>query len=185
MGKYGDDINLFESPSSDKIKNGCNHVKLDSVQLYVRCPICGPASPSFAMQKGLDAHLRAKHKQRNVLSNYIDSSGVCPVCKVNFHTRVHVLRHVADKRCRAKVKYRTCHDRLVSGEFPLIDQHQLDRAFLIDSSLRSEARKRGRTQVLVQEPAKRRRWANQFASGGLSLADDQSAPSRKRLKSQH
>ena len=135
--------------------------------------------PPFATQKALDTHIRAKHKQRSVLSKYIDSSGICPVCKVDFHIRVHVLRHVSDKRCRAKVKYKTCHDRLMSGEFPAIDQDVLGQAFEQDRKLRNEARKRGRPQVLVQEPAKRRRWANQSASGlTWDPTDDPSALAR-------
>ena len=33
----------------------------------------------------------------------VDDSGVCPVCKATFHTRIRVLNHVRSAACRTEV----------------------------------------------------------------------------------
>jgi len=160
----------FESPTSPSKLHERRQTKLEQAQVHLKCDLCGVSSRAFATQKGLDTHMRVKHKERNMLDKYIDSSGVCPVCRVNFHTRVHVLRHVSEKRCRAKVKYKTCREQLLERKFPVVDATALQSAHELDRNLRAQARKRGRTQVLVEVPAKRARWANQYSAGDAKVS---------------
>ena len=98
---------IFESPSGAQAIKQRREASLREATVHLTCNLCGDVSPIFATRKGLDAHLRTKHKQRTCVSEYIDDSGVCPCCKVNFYSRVRVLRHVSETRCRDKEKYKT------------------------------------------------------------------------------
>ena len=165
----------FESPSDRSKVKERKLALLANAEVHLRCALCGDQSELFATQRGLDAHMRRVHKWRTTLSQYIDDSGICPVCHVNFHNRVRVLKHVCEKRCRAKVKYQTCHQRLTNGEFPVVDADVLTSAFAQDKRLRAEAKKRGRSQVIATLPAKRARRSKPATdTDGPSQAEDPS-----------
>ena len=52
------------------------------------------AAKKFASERALAAHAQRVHGYRTEWSKRIDDSGVCPVCKATFHTRIRVLNHV-------------------------------------------------------------------------------------------
>ena len=158
---------FFESPTDPRTLRERRGAALKRSMVHFTCEVCGDMSPAFATQKGLDTHMRTKHHQRTCVSKYIDASGICPCCNVNVNNRVRVLRHVAEKRCRARIKYRSCRERILSDEFPEIHSQILEQVFEKDKQLRAAARKQGRTQVLAETHAKRSRWVNQFSHGLL------------------
>ena len=47
---------------------------------------CDTCAAAFVTSKALDAHCRARHKQRSALTKYIGSCLVCPVCFMVFST---------------------------------------------------------------------------------------------------
>ena len=65
--------------------------------------VCGVCDKKFASERALAAHAQRVHGYRIEWSKRVDDSGVCPVCKATFHTRIRVLNHVRSSACRNKV----------------------------------------------------------------------------------
>ena len=125
------------------------------------CSLCA-SSPAFKSAKALASHIRCKHKVTNPLNKYIDNSGICPVCKTNFHSRTRVLAHVSETRIRNKSGRQTCRQILQAGHFPEISESILADATLAARTERREAQRRGRTHALATLPAKRQAAPEQY-----------------------
>eukprot|EP00973_Karenia_brevis_P053974 7496819-Karenia_brevis.AAC.1 len=65
---------------------------------FFRCTLC--LSKNFKNSKALAQHMRIKHKVTNPVNKYIDGSGICPACGVNFFSRAKVLTHASETRMR-------------------------------------------------------------------------------------
>ena len=148
---------FFESPigNQDKIA-GASTVARWRCQFY---PL--DSARAFTSNKKLLAHQRIKHGCRNAVGQYVDGTGRCPCCRVQFSHRARVIAHLSETRCRAKVRYVTCRDRMLAGEFPRVDQQGLET----DKLKQREAYRASHSHVLVDRPAQRSRWANQSACG--------------------
>ena len=64
---------------------------------------CNECHNKFASERASAAHAHRAHGYRTEWSNRVDDSGVCPVCKATFHTRIRVLNHVRSSACRTEV----------------------------------------------------------------------------------
>ena len=111
--------------------------------------------PAFSTAKQLAQHARARHGVRSFIDQFIDASGICPVCRQNCHSRLQVLAHCTEKRCRGKRKRAMCRDVLLSGVVRPISQEVLDAARETDRVLKTIAARSGHSHVLVRNYAKR------------------------------
>ena len=107
------------------------------------CTRCSGSSHSFASQKALDQHCRRVHGIKSSIREFVDGSGICPVCETNFHTRLRVLAHLSDKR-RTK-----CSSALQSGTFERLPSTEVTRLDQADAQARRAARKNGHTHALA------------------------------------
>ena len=64
-----------------------------------RCP--EHARRIFPTARSLRAHVVAMHHHRAIAREYVGASGICPVCKLCFHTRLRAVAHIqrAGSRC--------------------------------------------------------------------------------------
>ena len=67
---------------------------------------CNECNNKFAC--ALAAHAQRAHGYRTEWSKRGDDSGVCPVCKATFRTRIRVLNHVRSSACRTEVVGNNC-----------------------------------------------------------------------------
>ena len=108
------------------------------------CTLCIPRHVAFPTAKALAQHMRIVHGE------FIDASGVCPVCGTNLHTRLRVIAHLSDPRRNIKGRQALC-----SGLFPRLPLSTLSVLDVIDMKERRQARKAGRTHVVAVQPAHR------------------------------
>jgi len=126
------------------------------------CSLCA-ARPAFKNAKALASHMRSKHKVTSPLNKYIDTSGICPVCRTNFFSRTRVLAHVSETRVRNKTGRKTCRQKLLAGDFPEITSTIFADAAIASRTERREAQRRGRTHTLATIPAKRQARPEQYS----------------------
>jgi hypothetical protein len=108
----------------------------DLVKTYP-CTICG--SISFATEKALMSHVRAKHRIQCDARRYAPADSACMCCGTTFSMRPRLIAHLTDRR-RTK-----CIDFIVQHYSPMDEKFvaELDEA---DRRLRAQARKSGLTQ---------------------------------------
>ena len=100
--------------------------------------------------------MRSKHKQRNVLTQYLDTSLTCPVCYVRFGNFPKLLGHVTEGRQRG-TRPLSCHQVLKSGLVEPVPVAMQQTAQVQARAERSKGRKLGHTTPKVSVPAKRPR----------------------------
>jgi len=169
--------NLLFRPSPYDAASAPNLPLFYGDRLRLSCPTCAQrgVDASFASSKALRAHQRAKHGTRNPLRVYLDGSGICPVCHVNFGARTRVLIHVTDQRVRGRCTD-SCGAYLAAGHLPALPPEAVTDLDKTDGRLRKEARRLGRTQPRALAPAKRRLRFSVFAR----RADAAAQPALKR-----
>ena len=133
---------------------------------------CIACNAVFASARALATHTMAAHKQRSNLRCYLDASAICPICPVQFGSRIRCLAHVSERRKRGTSQALSCRERLELGEAPMLDSSLIAALDEIDRRLRFEARKSGRAQPLVLVKATR--------SLTRGCPDEPSRPKRKR-----
>lgn len=111
-----------------------------------QCLHCKPAS-SFPTEKALNQHMRMKHNYRDPVCEFFDGSGICPICRTNYHTRLRVLNHVCNTR-RTK-----CRSAILSSDLPRVPLDKLLKLMACDRQARSEAKKQGHTHPIAQGSA--------------------------------
>ena len=96
--------------------------------------------------RALESHQRAKHGVRLHIKRFIGSA-VCPSCGTDFKDRLRCIRHVSDRR------------RTKCAEWILENGSQLSEVTLkaldaVDTGLRREAQRAGRTNHIAVAPAR-------------------------------
>ena len=131
----------------------CSTSNLCKVNTYI-CNICSAGEdgtrPSFATQRALESHQRAKHKQLNDLRFYVNADGKCLVCKTKFHSRIRYLAHLSDRRRTV------CSDQIREGTFRKIAATKVAQLDLDDRVARREAQRAGHSHPIAQKSATRR-----------------------------
>ena len=124
-----------------------------SVNTYI-CNICtlgdDGTRPSFATQRALESHQRAKHKKLSDLRFYVSADGKCPVCKTTFNSRIRCLAHLSDRRRTA------CSDQIKAGAFRKIAATRVAQLDIDDRVARREAQRAGHSHPIAQKSATRR-----------------------------
>ena len=130
----------------------------DSISIHTFCcNICAGAGVpcrAFKSEKDLQQHQRIKHKMRSPIPQFIDDSGICPACGVILQSRVKVIVHACETRCRGKSKVR-CRDVILSGAVPAIAVDDFVMLEERDRNIRKTAKRKGFTHVRSICPAKR------------------------------
>ena len=103
---------------------------------------CSVCNMKFASERALAAHSQRVHGYRTDWSKRVDDSGVCPVCKATFHTRIRVLNHVRSSACRDKV-----------GDLPEIPEEIIERYRKADAAEIRAARLDGRSAPTARRSA--------------------------------
>jgi hypothetical protein len=135
-------------------KNVC---QMAGVQAY-QCDQCQKIgkSTSFPSMKALLCHMRKLHGVRNMFRQFVDSRAICPVCRVQFETRIRAIAHLTETRCRGRMK-QTCRKAIEDGRFEPLPARIVTILDTADARCRKHARAAGKTQVTVRVPAKRAR----------------------------
>ena len=111
---------------------------------WFRCQLCiSTACRVFPSERALRAHHVAGHGVRCRTRAFIDSDGRCPVCGLNFHTRIRAIAHAQRKSSACSHKIQLCK--------PLPD----DRIRILDAddaASRRAARKSGHATPLATLP---------------------------------
>ena len=129
------------------------------------CAHAGRGRCKFFSQKALESHMRAKHKARNPLRQFLDATGVCPVCQGQYGTRTRALAHVSERRQRGK-STRTCRAVLEAGVLPPLPPDVVAKLDDLDRMARKRAFKQRHTQPVAIAPAKRTKGPNESESFG-------------------
>jgi hypothetical protein len=132
----------------DSVDSGEREDSCTNVHRFV-CSIClAQPRPAFSTEKALSCHMRSKHGMRSPVKQYIDGTGICPVCGTNFLTRIRVIAHLSDVR-RPK-----CRNVLLSGSrapLPPSVQQALEE---LDRTTRREALQAGHTHPIAYRSAR-------------------------------
>ena len=131
---------------------------------------CRQCDREFATRSALGAHLYACHGHRSDARRFIDDSGVCPVCRAVFHSRLRVLKHVQGPPYGAAL----CSQIVSSGALPAIPTDRVAAMDAADSAHRRSCRRAG-ASVLQGPPAMR-----PTPSADPLLPDRPAAPSDAR-----
>ena len=81
-----------------------------------KCMHCEVFRPT---RKAIEQHMRMKHGFKKPVKQFVDSSGICPICKTNFQQRLRVIAHLSDRR-RPR-----CRERVLKGETPAVPEDVL------------------------------------------------------------
>jgi hypothetical protein len=109
---------------------------------------------AFATQMALQAHQRKVHKVRTEVRCFIDGSKECPVCGACFASRLRVIAHASEKRCRGKTRM-TCFQAIQDGAVPRLPDHLVLELDEQDKIIRRDARRAGRTTPIAEFRASR------------------------------
>ena len=91
-------VHFFESALDNRLA-----MKSTVAATLSKACVCSVCDKKFASERALAAHAQRVHGYRTEWSKRVDDSGVCPVCKATFHTRIRVLNHVRSSACRNKL----------------------------------------------------------------------------------
>ena len=86
---------------------------------------------------------------------HTNDTGLCPICKADFRSRIRVISHLSDVR-RPK-----CRDRILAGEVPAIAELLFVQLQDRDKQLRKEALHQGHTHPIATGSA--------LSAGGLRI----------------
>ena len=114
---------------------------------------CVPCGLVFSSPKGYNQHMRAKHKVRSCYNRYVGDWKACPMCHTVFHSRVHLVSHLAETRIRSKHRRTTCGTEFLDSNPQEIDPAVLERLNSTDRDAKKAALARGHTHVIATTPA--------------------------------
>ena len=78
----------------------------------------------------------------------------CPVCKVEFHSRSRLIKHLLEARVRSKTRLESCRDAFLNANPARVGRDEFARLEAEDVQLTRKARKMGHSHVLADVPAK-------------------------------
>ena len=111
---------------------------------WFRCQLCiSTACRVFPSERALRAHLVSGHGTRCQTRAFIDSDGRCPVCGLNFHTRIRAIAHAQRKSSACSLRIQLCKP-LPDERIRLLDAE--------DALARRVARKSGHATPLATLP---------------------------------
>ena len=140
---------IFFAASSCDAKSKLMPVS-DVPSVHARTFACEVCQLQFSSEKACLQHCRVKHKMRCYEAQFVDSSGVCPVCRTVLHTRLRVLRHLCDPR-----RNKPCRQALRDGKVPAMSAETLARCEVEDKLARAHARREGRIHPQAVMSARR------------------------------
>ena len=111
---------------------------------WFRCELCiSTACRVFPSERALRAHHVSGHGARCQTRAFIDSDGRCPVCGLNFHTRIRAIAHAQRKSSACSLRIQLC-KLLPEDTIRILDAD--------DALVRRVARKNGHATPLATLP---------------------------------
>ena len=114
------------------------------------CEQCGF---SFEDRRRLAVHSWSKHKQTSRIREYVGNESKCRICKVEFHTRDRLLKHLSERRVRSKHRKYTCAELWMDQDPPKVDDAVLCGLESSVKECRKRARREGHRHTIVERPA--------------------------------
>ena len=113
--------------------------------------VCGD---TFSSHRGLSAHRWSKHRIKNSVRQYIGDVSCCPICKVDFHSRARLIKHLSERRVRAKHRLVTCQESLLNSNLLAIPWEVYQELEQRDAQIFAKSRKLGHTNLIAQLPCR-------------------------------
>ena len=112
----------------------------------VRCPIC-----SEVVSKGISfsRHLVLIHQFRQPERVFVDGSGRCPVCWMQFSSRGGVLAHLVGRKTWGTA----CSRQLWLSGYPGLPEEELAKLDKLDAERKKKLRSKGRAAKTTDRPA--------------------------------
>ena len=147
---YQTPLNDTEVPQTQTVR-----ANLRTASNVFACDVCGHGEAVFGSSKALQTHKRMKHGTRSSVIQYIPNTSVCPVCKVDFRSRLRLITHASESRARSKNRRYTCRDVILSGILPQLPAAELAGLNARDREARRAASKAGHSHEIARLPAKK------------------------------
>ena len=109
-----------------------------------RCDLC--VDCTFASERALKAHKRAKHQVRTEIRFFADEDGQCQCCRTAFSSRLRLVAHLSDARRPSCREWMFVHGSK-------LDETRVAELDELDKAARNTARAGGLTQPLSRGPA--------------------------------
>ena len=128
------------------VESSCDREAHSTPQAQGLTWTCVACALSFASERALKSHRRAKHGERAQIRRYLRTP-VCPCCGTDFVQRLRLLAHVSDSR-RPR-----CREWILSNLSPM-SEAEVSRLDAEDKRLRREAQRAGRSHHIAVAPAR-------------------------------
>lgn len=116
---------------------------------------CGTCGEGFADQRRLATHQWAKHGTKSDIRTYVGDISLCPICKTDFVSRARLIKHLSERRARAKHRRTTCRQAFMSSVTYRVTDGILLKLESRDKNMYRCARKAGHMHVIAEVPCKR------------------------------
>ena len=117
-----------------------------------KCDICNVV---FRSHKQLAVHRWSKHKLKAGVRNFLGDVSVCPICRTDFRSRIRLVKHMSERRVRAKNRPTTCQQVFLSSNPAPVPDVELQRLEARDKTRSKEVRKSGHSHELAAVPSVR------------------------------
>ena len=142
----------FTDSINDKFKNsnpsGNIHTESTCTHVCMQCPASSDGTrPCWSTAKALASHMRSKHNVLSEFRYFVNSDGICPVCKTCYNSRIRCLAHLSDRR-RPK-----CANILLEGHTRKLSEVTVLKLDEYDREQRRLAQRQGHSHPIAQTPA--------------------------------
>ena len=149
---HHDDTDVRNGRSCTKRRH--SQINVTSVAVH-SCTLCDDPPFVAETERGLLAHTRRKHGVRTPVAAFLADSSICPACGTDFHSRVRLLTHAADKRVRSITRGKSCYQQIMDMQLPRVPLGELERLQKQEREECRDAGRRGHSHPLAINPAKR------------------------------
>ena len=123
--------------------------RVGDIQCCFKCEVCDSTWESW---RQLSAHKWSKHRLKNDIRRFIGDTGVCQICHVDFRSRARLLKHLSERRLRAKNRNATCQDLRFKSNPDEIAEDVINVLVARDKTSTAAARKHGHRHVIAHIP---------------------------------
>ena len=115
---------------------------------------CPTREKCFSDARRRATHMWSEHGVKSSVRAHIGDITQCPICGVEFHQRVRLVKHLLENRIRSKNRTESCQSAFLNSNPPIISEEEVAILEKRDAALTKEARKGGHSHVLALRPCK-------------------------------